>query len=310
MRLAEKLYHNADTIDDAFQQLLMENVLPLASRRSPDPVATHLEDPEVIGLFEYFDDALYSLYSFYASAADAKRRTNTKSAKARRRVNTMKECLGYNEFLKFAMDFHLSSNVILSTLEIGDIYLSSIKATDGQENIRKLTFAEFWEALVRCALIAYSKISDASPGDKVRGLFLYMWRAINETVPRAMAAMNSMSTYMGDLISGSMQFNVKFTAMWAKDGYRDYLSPEVEAREEARDVLNRLMAGSRSNVHQQRQSGPPPPQLSAPPMITPAPMQNNNASKSTIKESELSELLARRPSIADLLYRNMQDGRQ
>ena len=136
MRLAEKLYHTADTIDDAFQQLLMENVLPLASRRSPDPVSTHLEDPEVLGLFEYFDDALYALYSFYASAADIKRRRNTNSTKARRRVNTMKECLGYNEFLKFAMDFNLSSNVILSTLELGDIYLSSIKATDGQENIR------------------------------------------------------------------------------------------------------------------------------------------------------------------------------
>jgi hypothetical protein len=132
MRLAEKLYFKADTIDDAFQQLLMENVLPLASRRSPDPVAKHLEDPEVIGLFEYFDDSLYFLYSFYASAADAKRRRNTKSTKSRRRVNTMKECLGYNEFL----NFHLSSNVILSTLEIGDIYLSSIKATDGEENIR------------------------------------------------------------------------------------------------------------------------------------------------------------------------------
>lgn len=167
MRLAEKLYRKAETIDDAFQQLLMENILPLASRRSPDPVTTHLEDPEVIGLFAHFDDALYSLYSFYATAADAKRRVNTASAKSRRRVNTMKECLGYNEFLRFAMDFHLSSNVILSTLEIGDIYLSSIKTSDGQENIRKLTFTEFWEALVRCALIAYTKISDASPGDKV-----------------------------------------------------------------------------------------------------------------------------------------------
>jgi|TARA_B100000795_G_C22765940_1_gene425700 hypothetical protein len=310
MRLAEKLYHTADTIDDAFQQLLMENVLPLASRRSPDPVATHMEDPEVIGMFEYFDDSLYALYSFYASAADAKRRTNTKTKNSRRRVNTMKECLGYNEFLKFAQNFHLSSNVILSTLEIGDIYLSSIKATDGQENIRKLTFPEFWEALVRCALIAYSKISDASPGDKVRGLFLYMWRAINDTVPRAMAAHNSMSTYMGDLISGSMQFTVKFTAMWAKDGYRDYLSPEVEAREEARDVLNRLMAGSNSNSSDSRgnNSGPPPPQLSAPPMTTPLPAQHSSGA--TIKESELSELLARRPSIADLLYRNMQEGRQ
>lgn len=296
MRLSEKLYKHAETVDDAFQQLLMENVLPLASRRSPDPVATHMEDPEVVALFHYFDDALYSLYSFYATAADAKRRTNTSTRKARRRVNTMKECLGYNEFLRFAMDFHLSSNVILSTLEIGDIYLSSIKVTDGQENIRKLTFHEFWEALVRCALIAYSKISDAEPGDKVRGLFLYMWRAINETVPRAIEDRNNITTYLGDLINGSMQFNVKFTSMWAKDGYRDYLSPDVEAREEARDVLNRLLHGPPAGAGGGSLDTP---QL----MAAPA----GAAAAGGLDEQELTELLARRPSIADLLYRNMNE---
>lgn len=122
---------------------------------------------------------------------------------------------------------------------------------------------------------------------------------------------------MGDLISGSMQFNVKFTSMWAKDGYRDYLSPEVEAREEARDVLNRLMAGSSSASRSQGRIGsgtssPAAPQLAAPPMTTPLPMGNigNGGSSNTMKESELSELLARRPSIADLLYRNMQEGNQ
>jgi hypothetical protein len=48
--------------------------------------------------------------------------------RATRGVNSMKEALGYGEFLKFASDFDLSSSVILSTLEIGDIFLSSIKA--------------------------------------------------------------------------------------------------------------------------------------------------------------------------------------
>lgn len=41
----------------------------------------------------------------------------------------MKEALGYAEFLKFASDFDLSSSVILSTIELGDIYLSSIKVS-------------------------------------------------------------------------------------------------------------------------------------------------------------------------------------
>ena len=228
----------------------------------------------------------------------------------------MKECLGYNEFLRFALDFNLSSNVILSTLEIGDIYLSSIKVTDGQENIRKLTFAEFWEALVRCALVAYSKISNASPGDKIRGSFLYMWRSINDTVPRAIEERRNVTTYMGDLINGSMAFNVKFTAMWAKDGYRDYLSPKPLAREEARDVLSRLLTRPKSgnalleevnmladmkttdkdnaNMGENGNDGGED-----------GDGNNVNMSGKEFSESQLSELLARRPSIADMLNRNL-----
>ena len=314
MRLSSKVYPKADTVDDAFQQLLMENVLPLASRRSPDPVSMHMENEEVQDLFAYFSDALYMLYQFYATAADAKRRKNTHSRNARKHVNSMKECLGYNEFLRFALDFNLSSNVILSTLEIGDIYLSSIKVTDGQENIRKLTFAEFWEALVRCALVAYSKISNASPGDKIRGLFLYMWRSINDTVPRAIEERRNVTTYMGDLINGSMAFNVKFTAMWAKDGYRDYLSPKPLAREEARDVLSRLLTRPKSSNALLEEVNMLADRTTGNDFIGEGEDNdgnedddgnNVNMGGKEFSESQLSELLSRRPSIADMLNRNL-----
>jgi hypothetical protein len=48
----------------------------------------------------------------------------------------------------------------------------------------------------------------------------YMWRSINTSVPRAFDARRSVSTYQGDLLSGAMLFNKKFTAQWAADGYR------------------------------------------------------------------------------------------
>ena len=53
---------------------------------------------------------------------------------------------------------HFGRVQTLSSLEIGDIYLSSIKMAEGGGNIRKLTFLEFWEATVRCALVAYVEI--------------------------------------------------------------------------------------------------------------------------------------------------------
>lgn len=156
----------------------------------------------------------------------------------------MKEALGYAEFLRFAQAFDLSSNTILSTIELGDIYLSSIKAADPSASMHKLTFPEFWEALVRCSLVAYSKISSVTIVDKIRGLLLYMWRAINGSVPKAWSDVRRAgSTNPGDLLAGAMLFNKRFTAVWAADGYRDYLSPPPAAAEDGQTVLARLKGG-------------------------------------------------------------------
>ena len=98
---------------------------------------------------------------------------------------------------------------------------------------------------MRCALVAYTKISDGSVVDKVRGLFLYMWRAMNKGVPKAVAERRAVSTYAGDLIAGAMLFNKRFTAAWAADGYRDYLSPEPRPLESGKTVLSRLVGRGR-----------------------------------------------------------------
>ena len=74
MRISTRVYPTAPSVDEAFQQLLMENVLPLASRRSPDPVAIHLEKEGVREILDYFGDAIHSIFQFYATAADHKRR--------------------------------------------------------------------------------------------------------------------------------------------------------------------------------------------------------------------------------------------
>lgn len=266
MKISIKVYPRSRTVDEAFQRLLMDNVLPLASRRVPDNIDMFLEAEDVQRLFAYYSDALEGIFTFYAtsdkrsaaalvasavkaghlaSGPYAGAHTLTVSgrspARATRGANTMKEAMGYPEFLKFAADFDLSSSVILSTLEIGDIYLSSLRCPDHDSTIRKLTFPEFWEALVRCALVAYSKISDSSVLDKIRGLFLYMWRAINRSVPRAFVDRRDVSTYAGDLLAGAMLFNKRFTAAWSADGYRDYLSPDALPVETGKAVLNRLL---------------------------------------------------------------------
>lgn len=121
------------------------------------------------------------------------------------------------------------------------MYLSSIKTVEPESTIRKLSFLEFWECLVRCAMVAYSKISDTTVLDKIRGLFLYMWRSINKSVPKAFTDRRNVSTYAGDLLSGAMLFNKRFTAAWQADGYRDYLSPDTRVLESGKTVLSRLL---------------------------------------------------------------------
>lgn len=150
MKLAVRVYPRSRTVDDALQRLLLDNILPLASRRCPDAVDMFLANTDVQRLFDYYRESLEAIFSFYASSD---KRTTAVSASAggasygsgmsfsqrggsvapgsargtRMGTNTMKDALGYAEFLKFASDFDLSNSVILSTIELGDIYLSSIK---------------------------------------------------------------------------------------------------------------------------------------------------------------------------------------
>lgn len=257
MKLSTKVYPKAPSVDDAFQQLLMEHVLPLASRRVPDNIEVFLNNEEVQAMYEYYADALEQIFQFYASTAAKKAGKRVKSRPTtggRKKLNTMKGALGYAEFLKLASDFELSSSVLLSTLEIGDIYLSSVATSSPEDNVRKLTFDQFWESLVRSALLAYSKISDATVIDKIRGLFLYMWRAINKSVPERMER-RDISTYAGDLLAGAMLFNKRFTAQWGADGYRDYLTPDTAMAETGANVLSRLLSRDKGSAGMGGDSG-------------------------------------------------------
>jgi len=137
--------------------------------------------------------------------------------------------------------------VLLTTYELGDIFLSSLKFSDAE--LRALSYTEFLQALVRCALVAYSKISESTILDKIRGLFLYMWRSINKNVPRAWDGKRKGSTYTGDLLAGAAIFNRRFTAQWAADGHRDYLAPPPVVQETGRIGLDRVLSNDQSMRH-------------------------------------------------------------
>lgn len=165
-----------------------------------------LANEDIAKLFAYYQTALEQIFTHYASndartsqmnastqaytlhsssnfdnqsmdfSTSGMGRAYTQSGKATMRatkgVNSMREALSYAGFLRFATDFELANSVILSTIELGDIFLSSLTPSAPDATIRKLSFNEFVEALLRCALVAYSKISEVSIIDKVRRAFI------------------------------------------------------------------------------------------------------------------------------------------
>ena len=68
MKLSIRVYPRSRTVDEAFQRLLMDNLLPLASRRCPDNVSMFLENDDVCRLFDYYSDALEQMFQFYATS--------------------------------------------------------------------------------------------------------------------------------------------------------------------------------------------------------------------------------------------------
>jgi hypothetical protein len=60
--------HHPAAVDEAFQRMLMDNVLPLASRRCPDNIDAFLESSDVQRLFGYYSDALEGVFTFYATS--------------------------------------------------------------------------------------------------------------------------------------------------------------------------------------------------------------------------------------------------
>lgn len=112
--------------------LILTSAVGPACRSVPVPVNSFLEDPEVVEALRFFEKALLQIFQFYATDGGRKRRARTKGPRAGGEGrNTMTDALGYQEFLRFAKDFNLSSSVILSTLELGDIFLSCVEVRPG-----------------------------------------------------------------------------------------------------------------------------------------------------------------------------------
>jgi hypothetical protein len=109
------------------QQLLMDNVLPMAARRRPVSLASFMLQPIIEELFEYYQEALQEIFRYYANNSDNISRNMIKSTASKSKTfdeqknliaeakernhtpHTYSAQMSYAEFLGFASDFGLAS---------------------------------------------------------------------------------------------------------------------------------------------------------------------------------------------------------
>lgn len=169
------------------------------------------------------------------------------------RRDSSKQTVSYDDFFKFILDFDLPTSLALSSIEMGTVYLSAIHKRKTQGFVRNLTHDDFQRALVYCAIVAYEKKMKAyeetpdrdiriqtalkahkenrvSTCDKIRSLFLHMWRAVHDekNIPSARVHMLNVNTHAMDIFNAAKKFREKFHKEWQDDGYRDYLNPVVD----------------------------------------------------------------------------------
>ena len=70
MRIASRCYPSSPSYEEAMQQLLMDNILPLASRRVIVDLSSLVYQDPIEALYSYYEDSLLELFRYYATASD------------------------------------------------------------------------------------------------------------------------------------------------------------------------------------------------------------------------------------------------
>ena len=130
LRIAQKCYPSALNQEESMQQLLMDNILPMAHRREPQSIATTvLKEPGIEHILKYYESSFQSIFKYFAAASDqlTKDRNMVRATqhivktfdeqvqqiqKANARCvqqNAVSKMMSYIDFIKFSSDLGLIS---------------------------------------------------------------------------------------------------------------------------------------------------------------------------------------------------------
>jgi hypothetical protein len=253
--LAQKCYPMCDNAQVAMQQLLMDNILPLASRRKAAReclMAAELakcNKKEVVGLQESFSPPLLQLFHYFAvetksveGSFESKGSHNKGSfdemAKGPRSpsksgggpgAKKSENQISYGDFLKYCQELGVSTSLGLTTIDLGDIYLTTVATKNGTNKkqfvttFSGLTFPEVLEALFRCAHTGYIKNTHVNLVDKMKAMFNCIWRHMQNTQTGKVTSESASNPIYRRRLRCFQLLNERFISMWTKDGFKDYL---------------------------------------------------------------------------------------
>mmetsp|Transcript_9547 Transcript_9547/g.14364 ORF Transcript_9547/g.14364 Transcript_9547/m.14364 type:complete len:421 (-) Transcript_9547:162-1424(-) len=320
--LAPKVYPECSSPEVALRRLLLENVLLLAGRRIPADMDLDVTNAEAVEVMKVtFGRAILNIYKHYADMADRRRsqemaaeksktaHADMTTAQIKEMMKRMTNTIGYVEFFKFTHDFKLKSTALLTAIQVGDIFLTSVPLDEENRDLRIMNFDTFCSSIILMALVAY-RDSSATPAAKVKALLLFMWRSVNSSEKTAKAvndrygvSSRTVQGHAGSLnIHGSGLFSDMFLHAWQSEGFPNYVSTE-ERRENSEEVLQKVVSmhetGSKvreevteivkdcnSPGQQQKQSAPP----------------STLRGPVTLYGYQIAELFLRKPELSELIY--------
>jgi len=243
LEVASKLYpsppagNRCSSTDEAFQLLLMDHVLPLATRKEPTCISTELQNEKIIALRRRFRHPLKELFQFYGSEKEEIQESDIEESvslfcpsfhqdnKKGPRTNTKKEYIRYDNYIRFCQDFGLSSYESISMYDVGHIYLSCISMRGFSHRVREIEFDEFWEILVRFAIKVNEIYKDVTVENKMKSLMLYICNFSQNTQQRLLSGTSSNLASSEQIIRGVQLLNERALTMWKADSCCNYLEP-------------------------------------------------------------------------------------
>jgi hypothetical protein len=188
--------------------------------------------------------------------------------------------IGYVDFLKYCGELGISNTLGLTTIDVGDIYLTTIaahhKADRDYATFASMTFPDVWESLIRCAYTVYKKKTDCSLVDKMKGMFNTIWRYLQQSHRSSTNPSNFVSNPKFRRRMRCFQlFNERFINMWTKDEFRDYFNVTEKSHTETPvSSVGLIMRGEKAVVPPV-QGGSSSPSKNTPPPPPPPKSPNN-----------------------------------